>query len=108
MSKFSRVLVKGLGTAAMASAVVGGAMAPSASAGMHNVLFNCYGYSYSTDWDQNCGPSGAQRTGNYNSKADCSSSADKEMTIYRSIGDARSIDGADCTFSVYDVYTSYF
>lgn len=96
---------------AVAVAGVGAVMsmaAPGFAAGTGNTTNNCYGVYYSTDWDQKCGSGGASATGYYKSTADCTSSGDNSLTVYRSKGSTATYDGKDCTFQVVNVTTVFF
>lgn len=84
------------------------ALAPTAFAASYgNTTKNCYGIYWNTDWNQECGSGGATSTGYFTSKADCNLELDKSVEVYRRAGNSSSIDGADCTFKVNDVDTSF-
>lgn len=104
MQKVSRATVLLGGCAAMA--VVG--VYPAAAAGSGNTVFNCYGIYYSTDWDQKCYSGGASRNGHFYSVADCTSSGDNTLDARRNLYSTTVYDGADCTFQVVYVQTSWY
>lgn len=84
--------------------------APAAEAGVKgNVVNSCYGIYFSTDWNQECGPSGADYAGTYQSTADCTAPEipDKHLTVGRIYGDKVSVDGADCAYGIHTVNTWY-
>jgi len=98
---------------ALALAIAAGgatlSIAPSAlAAGTGNTTNNCYGVYFNTDWNQNCGRTGATATGYYKSTADCSAQSDKSITKLRSKGSTTSYDGPDCSYEVRSVFTVFF
>lgn len=90
------------------AAVIGMAMPAANAAGTGNSVNNCYGIYYSTDWDQKCSSPGAGASGNYRSSADCTASGDNTLTVKRPLYNTQTFDGADCTFQVVYVETSYY
>lgn len=85
---------------ALVVGVVGfGVSSPASAGGTSNTTYNCYTQWWSTAWAQKC-PNGATKVGNYESSVSCSAQGTRYKTVYRLAGDSRSLDGADCTFSV--------
>lgn len=92
-------------------AIVGGSVAvamPALADGVGNTVHNCYGRYFTRDWEQSCWSGGAAFAGRYHSDADCDNQPDKTLNVDRSAGSTDTVDGADCTYSVGGVDTSYF
>lgn len=94
-------------TGAAAIVAAAAAASPALAGGYGNTVNNCYGIYFNTDWDQRCGSGGASVSGVYNSTGDCTSSADRYVSRYRSRGNTTSVDGEDCRFQVVNVRTSF-
>lgn len=92
---------------ASVGAAIAAAAAPALAAGYGNTVNNCYGVYYNTDWDANCGAGGATARGVYNYTGDCTSSADRYVSVQRSVGNATSYDGGDCRFQVANVRLTF-
>lgn len=105
---------KGVAVAAKAGAIVAlgagaflGVTGVASAAGTGNTVNNCYGVYFNTDWNQECGAGGASVTGWYHSTGDCTGSRDRHVDVQRNRGDARSVDGGDCSFQVINVRTTF-
>jgi hypothetical protein len=92
-----------LGLAGMAIAVA----APASAATVGNVVHNCYGIYFTTDWNQECGSTGARAYGYYKTTADCTAPQipDKSGGWNRAIGNRTSYDGADCAYGIHSAST---
>lgn len=98
------VAVAGLGAAAI---TVGVSSATAASYGP--TTNGCYGIYWNTDWNQECGSSGASAAGYYKSTADCTAPqvTDSSLEKYRVSGSKTSYDGSDCNYGIHNVLTWY-
>jgi hypothetical protein len=101
-------------TAAKAGAVallgagaIGAFAAPALADGTGNTVHGCYGIYFHTDWNQECGSTGAERTGTYTSYADCELTPDKSVGKRREVGNKTSVDGPDCFRRVRNVQTVF-
>ncbi|MFJ8113153.1 hypothetical protein [Streptomyces sp. NPDC096132] len=94
-----------------AAAAVGLIAIPAANASAvtySNVVNNCYGEYYNTDWNQDCDSPGATDDGYYYTTAVCDYQSDKSMTVYRGYYSTAEVDGTDCTFDVDTGYTVFW
>jgi hypothetical protein len=92
-----------VGLAGMAVTVA----APAGAATVGNVVHNCYGIYWNTDWNQECGSRGATAYGRFKSTADCTAPQipDKYVDVYRALGNRTSYDGPDCAYGIHSVAT---
>lgn len=95
-------LVAGLAAAAVAVA------GPAQAASYGGPVGNCYGISWETDWNQECGSGGAAIGGTDKTVADCTAPqvTDQSLSKYRSKGNRTSYDGADCRYRVQNAVTT--
>lgn len=97
--------------ATIASITIAGASVavamPALAGGDGNVVHNCFGRWYNTDWEQRCRSGGAGLAGLYTSDADCSTEADKQIYVNRSKNSTDVVDGPDCRFQANGVDTFY-
>jgi hypothetical protein len=108
--KVLRGIAQGALVLTLAGAVVGLLMG-SASAQPYygNVVHDCYGIWWNTDWNQDC-PGGANFAGYYKSTADCTAPQipDLSLQVYRPVGNSMSYDGTDCTYGIHSVHTVFW
>lgn len=98
--------------AALAVPAIAIALPPTAQAAygdIGNVVNNCYGIQFNTDWNQDCGVGGAKYYGVYKTTADCTAPQipDKDRTVNRPRGDRTSADGPDCKYGIHRTITWY-
>lgn len=104
--------VRGLAKTGMVLGLAGAAISvatPASAATLGNVVFNCYGVYYNTDWDQTCGSTGARQGGYYHSVANCTAPQPNDHTggWNRGIGSRTSYDGQDCWYGIHTVQTMF-
>jgi len=70
---------------------------------------NCYGFWYTTDWDQDCNGGGATKAGYYQSIADCTAPQiiDKSIEPYRQVNSVAAYDGPDCAYGIHSIVTRF-
>lgn len=103
MRRITQRLMAGLAIVATTGAI----SVPVFASQKGNTVLNCYGVYYNTDWDQTCGPGGAQEAGRYKSIGDCTAEPDNSLTVNRYEGSRETIDGGDCRIEVANVRTSF-
>ncbi|WP_328474911.1 hypothetical protein OHA21_16480 [Actinoplanes sp. NBC_00393] len=74
-----------------------------------NIVNNCYGIFWTSDWNQECAGGGATAAGTFRSTADCTAPqiTDEKLEKYRSKGNQTSYDGKDCNYKIHTVNTWY-
>jgi hypothetical protein len=107
MKKSAVIVAKAGALVALGAGAAFGMAGVASASGTGNTVNNCYGVYFNTDWNQECGAGGASVTGWYHSTGDCTASADHNLDVHRNRGDGHSADGADCTFQVVNVRTTF-
>jgi hypothetical protein len=94
---------------ALAGAATGLIASPTFAAGKGNVVNNCYGIWWNTDWNQECEGFGATAAGLYKSTADCTAPqiTDESIEKYRIWDSKESYDGPDCNYGIHGVHTMF-
>lgn len=84
-----------------------GVASPANAGTVGNVVHNCYGIHFNTDWNQECGSTGARQGGYYASTANCTAPqvTDRSGGWNRGIGSRTSYDGEDCLYGIHGVET---